>query len=251
MLVAYYDSKGNKQEKKLEVQNGVFKTRVNKALIAQAIDTYWSNQRQSNAHTKDRGAVRGGGKKPWRQKGTGRARVGSIRSPLWKGGGVTFGPSNVINYKKKLSAKMRKAAIRAVFSHQAASDNIVVYQDLAVKDKLKTQDLTKILKAFKDAKLLLVQATASAALFNAAHNLEQINLQVVNELNVFDILNARKIIILEPALEKIYQFWGDVKKAPVVKTEKGVKAEVKTEAKKETKQIITKTIKPVTKKSAK
>jgi large subunit ribosomal protein L4 len=228
MLVAYYDSKGNKQEKKLELQDEVFKTKINNALIAQAVDTYWSNQRQSNAHTKDRGAVSGGGRKPWRQKGTGRARVGSIRSPLWKGGGVTFGPSNVINYAKKMSSKMKKAAIRAGFSHQAANDNIVVYADLGVTDKLKTSELVKILKDFGKEKVMLVQATSNLTLFNAAHNIKNVDLEVVNELNLFGILKAHKIIILEPALESIYKFWGTVKKEkPVTKAVKVSKPVVK------------------------
>lgn len=232
MLVDYYDLKGNKQEKKLEIQNEVFKTKINKTLIAQAIDTYSSNQRQSNAHTKDRSDVSGGGKKPWRQKGTGRARVGSNRSPIWRGGGVTFGPSNAINYSKKMSRKMKQAAIRAAFSHQAANNNIVVYVDLASKDKLKTQDLSKILKDFVEEKTLLIQELPNQSLINAAHNLENINVQVVNELNIFEILKAHKIIILEPALANIYKFWGKVKEEKKVASKEAVKATKETVTKK-------------------
>src|SRR5512146_1176341 len=128
MQVAYYDSKGNKQEKKFELQNEVFKTKVNEALIAQAVDTYYSNQRQSNAHTKDRGDVSGGGKKPWRQKGTGRARVGSIRSPLWRHGGTVHGPQPR-SYEYAFPRKKLLGALRSALAAKLGDGGLTVVEN--------------------------------------------------------------------------------------------------------------------------
>ena len=100
MKVDLYDNKGKKSSKQVELEASVFAGKINQDLLRQYVYTYLGNQRQSNAHTKERGDVRGGGKKPWKQKGTGRARHGSSRSPIWKGGSVTFGPSNDRNFKK-------------------------------------------------------------------------------------------------------------------------------------------------------
>ncbi len=224
MLVAYYNQQGKLKEDKFKLNDDVFKAKVNKVLLTLAVQTYWANQRQSNADTKDRGDVSGGGKKPWRQKGTGRARVGSSRSPIWKGGGVTFGPSNIRNYTKKISKTMRQAAIKGAFSYLAAKDAVVVYEGIKLGDKPKTKDLLKVLKDFQTTKTLLIQPDINVDLFNAAQNLENLNLEVINELNVVKLLDAEKVIILEPALVKIYEFWGSkakkVKAEPVKKESK-------------------------------
>ncbi|CAG1771971.1 partial 50S ribosomal protein L4, partial [uncultured bacterium] len=115
MNLPVFNQKAKKIEE-IEVNDSVFNAPVNDKVLAQYVYVYLSNQRESNAHTKDRSEVRGGGKKPWKQKGTGRARVGSIRSPIWKGGGVTFGPTNQTNWKRKLTKSFKAAAFRNAFS---------------------------------------------------------------------------------------------------------------------------------------
>jgi len=123
----------------IKLSDKVFGIKLNEALIHQAMVTQMANERQVLAHTKDRSEVRGGGKKPWRQKGTGRARAGSSRSPIWIGGGVTFGPTKDRNFKKKINQKMKQKAILMVFSDKAVSENI------AVLDKIETSEFkTKI-----------------------------------------------------------------------------------------------------------
>jgi large subunit ribosomal protein L4 len=231
MLVAYYDNKGKLQKDKKELQADVFAAKVNDKLLAQAVNTFLANQRQSNAQTKDRGEVSGGGKKPWRQKGTGRARAGSSRSPIWKGGGVTFGPTNELNFKKGLNSKMRKLAMVSSLSKQALNDNIVVFSTIELKEG-KTKDLLKIIGDFANEKLLIVQPEADKNLFNAACNLKDVKLEVVNAINYFDVLNAKKIIILEKSLETINKFWGGYGKVVEKKVKKETKKVVKSEAKK-------------------
>ena len=238
MLVGYFDTKGKQIDSKKELKKEVFGVKVNKKLLAQAVAVYLGNQRQANAHTKDRSEVSGGGKKPWKQKGTGRARAGSSRSPIWKGGGVTFGPKNNRNYKKSLTKKMRKAAMLSSFSMQAANEAIVVYKGIDLKNS-KTQDLVKILGKNNSKGLLIVQAGTDEALFNAAHNLKDVKLEVVNAISYYDLLKAKKIILLEDALDKIYEFWGNKKQEKVVKQEVK-KEEVKVEVKKVIKKEVVK-----------
>jgi len=229
MLVEYFDNKGKEIKSKIELRDDVFGAKVNKVLLAQAVRTYLANNRQSNANTKNRGEVSGGDKKPWKQKGTGRARAGSSRSPIWKGGGVTFGPTNEINYKKTLTKKMRKLAMISSFSLQANEGNIVIFQDLKF-EKPSTQDLVKVLGKLSDEKVLLIQKDADQNLVNSAHNIESLNLEVVNAVNYYDILNSKKVIVLESALESIYNFWGSKSESA-----KPVKKEVKPKTVKSTK----------------
>lgn len=222
MLVAYYDKKGKIKESKYELNDAVFAAKVNSSLLTQAVDTFNANQRQSNADVNDRSEVSGGGKKPWKQKGTGRARVGSSRSPLWKGGGKTFGPSNEINYAKKLTKSMRKAAIKAGFTLQAKNGNIAVYEDMELGKEPKTKEVLKLIKDFSDKKLLVIQPEMNDILLNAAHNIQTLNVELVSEVNVIDIMKAQKIIILEKSLEKVNEFWGGKVKAVSEKSDKKV-----------------------------
>lgn len=211
MVVEYYDSKGKLKDKKTTLKDEVFNQKVNKQLLSLAVVVFNANQRQSTADTKERGEVRGGGRKPWKQKGTARARAGSSRSPIWTGGGVTFGPSSEVNFKKKMNKTMRKAAIKSAFSLKAKDKSIVVFEDIALKDKPSTADLIKVIKKFVDNKVLIIQPKINDVLFNSARNLKNVNLELVNEVNVVDVLKAEKIIILEQSLDKIYEFWADKK----------------------------------------
>jgi len=150
-----FDAKG-KEVEKIELDSKVFDGKVNSSLVHQAVVTFLANQRKGLAKTKTRGQVRGGGTKPWRQKGTGRARVGSIRSPIWRGGGVTFGPTKR-SYYKVLPKKMKILALKSALNLKLSEKKLLVIDDLAVKSH-KTKEFAKILDNLKlgDQKVNLV-----------------------------------------------------------------------------------------------
>jgi large subunit ribosomal protein L4 len=227
MLVAYYDNKGKLQKEKKELQADIFAAKVNEKLLTQAVNAYLSNQRQSNAQTKTEVKLVVEVRSPGDKKALVEQELVQSRSPIWKGGGVTFGPTNELNFKKDLNKKMRKLAMVSSFSKQAANDNVVVFSGIDLKEG-KTKDLLKVIGDFGKEKLLIIQSEADKALFNAACNLENVKLEVVNAVNYFDVLNAKKIIILEPALESINKFWGGYGKVIEKKVKKAVKKEAVT-----------------------
>jgi large subunit ribosomal protein L4 len=233
MIINYYDKKGKLSSSTFEVSDSIFAVRINEALLAQYVYSYLSNQREANAHTKDRGEVSGGGKKPWNQKGTGRARAGSIRSPLWKGGGVTFGPKNTRNFKKELTKKMNKAAMRSAFSVLAKNKAVSVMENF-VMDKPNTKTVISILKDFdKIKKLTLIQNGSNVELMMAVRNLPNVRLLNVNELNAYELVNASHIILFADTLETVNKNWGTAKKTVAPKKE--VKEKVVTKKAKSTK----------------
>jgi large subunit ribosomal protein L4 len=209
MQLDLYSDKGTKLSKKITLDDSIFNAKVNNYLLSLAIYVYQKNQRQSTAHAKTRAEVRGGGVKPWRQKGTGRARAGSIRSPIWKGGGVVFGPRNKRNYKIKLSRKMRKSAIRSALSLFANEKKLIILDKVNIKDKKLTQQVEKLAdKLAGEAKLLFIQDGKQRNLFLGSRNLKKVTVVNVNELSVYDLLNNAHLIILKDALEQINNFWG-------------------------------------------
>ena len=144
--VAVYDMEG-RQVGEIDLNEEVFGVEVNQALLHQAIVMYEANKRQGTSSTKTRGEVRGGGRKPWRQKGTGRARHGSIRSPQWRGGGVVFGP-RPREWRQAMPKKARRAALRSALSAKVASGDLVVLDKLEIPEP-KTQHMAQVLKAFQ------------------------------------------------------------------------------------------------------
>lgn len=231
MKVDLYDKNGKKTTSKAELAKEVFEIKVNEALITQAVYVYLSNQRQANAQVKDRSAVSGGGKKPWRQKGTGRARHGSSRSPIWSGGGVTFGPSNNRNYKKKMSKKMRAGAIASAFSKHAEMGNVYVFEGFELGKEKLTQSVLKALETAKiEGKTLIIQKDVNKDLVKAVNNIQGVDIEVVNSLTAYTLVKYKNIIILQDALEFIEIFWGA--KREILE----VKEESKTESKKTTKE---------------
>ena len=161
-----------------------------------------ANNRQGTHSTKTRGEVRGGGKKPWRQKGTGRARAGSIRSPLWSGGGVVFGPKPR-DYSKKINAKVKALAFsRALFDRAVAGEIAVIEQFSSAQPKTKLVDAVVKLIAPK-GKVLLVDAPFTAEAVRATRNIERVSLQEAAKLNTLDLAQYRKIIVSTKALEAI------------------------------------------------
>ena len=174
----------------------------NHELVKLAYDTYLANSRSSHAKTLKRGEVRGGGKKPWKQKGTGRARFGSTRNPIWRHGGVAFGRTGEENFTKKLSRSAKQQAVRQALSMKNA-DKAVFVLDSAVKMTGKTKDAVKVLKDMKlDGKyVLVVVAEKTPEVLQSTNNLADVKLVRATYLNVFDIMNADAIVFSEAGLK--------------------------------------------------
>lgn len=178
---------------------------VHRALVRQM-----TNARQGTASTKTRAEVRGGGRKPWRQKGTGRARAGSIRSPLWRGGGVIFGPKPR-DYDLKMNRKERRLALRTAFANRAA--DIIVVEDFASElSQPKTKELIAALGRWgvkPEVKVLLILPEREETIYLSARNIAKVKLIAATQLNVYDLLNADKIVTTASALEKIQEVYSD------------------------------------------
>jgi len=180
----------------------VFEGNKGRQALKEVIVAINANRRQGTHSTKTRGEVRGGGKKPWRQKGTGRARAGSSRSPLWVGGGVVFGPKPR-DYSKKVNAKVRALAFsRAIFDRASAGELAVIEQFVLPEPKTKLMNEV-VGRIAPKGNILLVDAPFSDEAFRAARNIERVSLQEAAELNPVDLAKYRKIIVSTGALEKI------------------------------------------------
>ena len=171
----------------------------NHELVKLAYDVYLANSRSSHAKTLKRGEVRGGGKKPWKQKGTGRARFGSTRNPIWRHGGVAFGRTGEENFTKKISKSAKLQAVRQALSMQNADKNIIVLADFVAKSG-KTKDAVKELSIEADKNYLVVVAEKTTEIIRATNNIANVKVVRPTYLNVFDILNADKIIFVEKSL---------------------------------------------------
>ena len=200
----------------IELPATVFGARWNATLVKQVLDAQLSNRREPWAHTKTRGEVRGGGKKPWRQKGTGRARHGSTRSPIWVGGGVAHGPRNDRDYSQKVNKKMKRAALFAALSRKAKDGEIKVFDTLALeaaKTKALAAALNNILHMKKNAKrydVLLVAANAGTEnknLFRASSNLQKAKALDAASLNIYDILNHKNLFLDKDAIALIVKHY--------------------------------------------
>lgn len=177
----------------------------NHELVKLAYDAYLANSRSSHAKTLKRGEVRGGGKKPWKQKGTGRARFGSTRNPIWRHGGVAFGRTGNENFTKKIARSSKLLAVRQALSMKNADKAVVTIADFAIKDG-KTKETLKILtdnKIDTSASILLVVPEKDELTLRATNNIANLKAVRPTYLNVFDIMNADKIVISEKALPAI------------------------------------------------
>ena len=174
----------------------------NHELVKLAYDAYLANSRSSHAKTLKRGEVRGGGKKPWKQKGTGRARFGSTRNPIWRHGGVAFGRTGEENFTKKISKQAKRQAVCQALSMKNA-DKAVIVLDKEVKLTGKTKDAVKVLKDLKleGKNVLAVAAEKTPEVLRSTNNLPNVKLVRATYLNVFDIMNADAIVFSEAALE--------------------------------------------------
>lgn len=176
----------------------------NHELLKLAYDAYLANARQVGAKTKTRGEVSGGGKKPWRQKGTGRARFGSSRNPIWRTGGVVFGPRGVENYTKSVNKSAKRAAVRQALTLAAKADKVVVVDE--VKTSGKTREIVGFLKdqkAENARRVLLVVDEKTPELLRSTNNITEVHLIRSNYLSVYHILNADKIILTKAGLDVV------------------------------------------------
>ncbi|MDP3991037.1 MAG: 50S ribosomal protein L4 [Candidatus Nealsonbacteria bacterium] len=182
----------------------IFGLELSSDLVYQTVFSQTANRRQGSAHTKDRGEVSGGGKKPWRQKGTGRARHGSIRSPLWKGGGVTFGPNNAKVFKKKINKKSQRKALLMVLSAKAQKNLIVLVDKLKI-EKPRTKEMGEILKNLpcKEGKCLIVLPVMDKNIILSARNLENVKVMQAKDLNVLDALSCKYMVLPKESIKVI------------------------------------------------
>jgi large subunit ribosomal protein L4 len=197
--ISLYNLEG-KAAGSLELSDAVFAVPVKNSVVHQVYTALMANLRRPWADTKDRGEVSGGGKKPWKQKGTGRARHGSIRSPIWKGGGVTFGPLSARNYKQKINKKMNQAALRMCLSDRLGSEQFLAVETLPTDGKTKAvAKLRSALPGSGKTTLLVVSGKDESA-ERAVRNIPRIELVRAQDVNVLDVLNHQYIIATKDAL---------------------------------------------------
>ena len=201
--LSVYNMAGKTTGEEIELKEEVFGVEFNEPVVHQAIVRQQSNERQGTSATKTRGMVRGGGRKPWRQKGTGHARVGSTRSPLWVGGGVTFGPQPR-SYVKDMPRKARRLAIRCALSAKVAAGQMVIIDNIAFDD-FKTKRTVEMLEAFGAAenKTLIITNGENENVELSARNLRKVTVINNGGLNCFDLLHNNKVFLDKNAVEKI------------------------------------------------
>lgn len=201
-----FDSKGAKVSD-IELAESVFGIEPNTSAMHLCVVNYLANQRQGTQSTKTRSEVSGGGKKPWRQKGTGRARQGSTRAPQWTHGGVVFAPKPR-DYRFSVNKKVRRLAMKSAFSSKAQENEIIVVDSIAM-DEYKTKKIVAMLKAIEaDKKALIVLPEVDSKIIKSANNIPGVKTAQVNTLNVYDILNADKLVIVKDAVSKIEEVYA-------------------------------------------
>ncbi|MFO7288891.1 LSU ribosomal protein L4P [Planifilum fulgidum] len=204
--VAVYDMNGS-QVDEIELSDAVFGIEPHAAVLHDAVVMQLASMRRGTHAVKNRAAVRGGGRKPWRQKGTGRARHGSIRSPLWVGGGVVFGPKPR-SYAYKLPKKVRRLAMKSALSSKVKNDELIVLDDLKMEQP-KTREMVKVLGNLKvDRKALVVSSTYDENVALSARNIPGVKFVQAEGLNVYDILNHDKLILTRDAVARVEEVWG-------------------------------------------
>lgn len=208
MEVKVYNQKGE-ESGKAELPADIFEVKNNPDLVYQVVTTQAANRRQGNAHTKNRGDVSGGGKKPWRQKGTGRARHGSNRSPIWRHGGVVFGPRSNKVYGGKINKKMRQAALCMALSAKAGSDSLVVVDTLKPAEPktkiiaLALTNLKKNIDSFKKGTILIAIPQFEASTVRATRNLHDVKTLEASKLNALDVLSSKYLLLPQESIEVI------------------------------------------------
>ncbi len=189
--------------KDIKLDDNVWGITPNDQVIYESINLFMANRRQGTHSTKNRSEVSGGGRKPWRQKGTGNARQGSIRAPHWVGGGVIFGPTSNRNYTKKMNKKERRLALKSALTYKA-TDKAIIVVDKFDAETSKTKDMMKVLEGLKvTGKTLIVTTELTENLILSTRNLSNLKVVLANELNTYDVLYVDKIIITEDAVKYV------------------------------------------------
>ncbi len=200
--VPVFDKSG-KKVKEINAPEGVFSTPPKEHLVYEAVINYRANQRRGTASTKIRKEVRGGGKKPWRQKGTGRARAGSIRSPLWRSGGITFGP-RPRDYSYNIPKKARLAALKSVLTQKLAEERIRIVEKLDIPEP-KTKEAIKLLKLMKLDDVLFVDSAQNKNLLLSTRNIPRIRTVDSRYLNIYDVLSYSNLVFSHQAFETLME----------------------------------------------
>ena len=194
----------NTKNKDITISNEVFSKEFNESLIHQAVISFMSTSRQGSSKQKNRSEVRGGGKKPYRQKGTGSARAGTIRSPLWRGGGVTFA-SRPRDFSKKINKKMYRAAIKSIFSELVRQNRLVAIEKPVLK-KPKTKEIASFLNEFSLSKVLIITDELDMNLYLSARNIPNVDVITVREINPVNLLKPQKVAVTGEALKQIEEW---------------------------------------------
>ena len=190
----------------INISENAFSKDFNESLVHQAVVSFLAGSRQGTSKQKTRSEVSGGGKKPYRQKGTGRARAGTIRSPLWRGGGIAFA-ATPRNYSKKINKKMYRAAIRSIFSELLRQGRLVAIEK-PVLEKPKTKEIANFLKEFSLSKVLIITDELDVNLYLSARNIPNVDIITVREINPVNLLKAQKVAVTADAFKKIEE-WID------------------------------------------
>jgi len=203
MKVDIYKKDGTKTGESIDLSEQIFGIEPNDHVIYLAVKAHLANRRQGTHKTKERSEVRGGGKKPWRQKGRGGARAGTSRSPLWVGGGTIFGPKPH-SYRQKLNKKVKQLAVKSAFSHKAKAEQIKVIEDFDFETP-KTKDFADILRALKiyGKKTLLLTNGTLETVYKSGRNIEKVKVLEANKANAYDVLNNQVLLVQKSAVELI------------------------------------------------
>ena len=204
--VTVFDVNGNKVSE-LALNESIFSIEPNVSAMHLMVKAYLANQRQGTQSTLTRSEVSGGGKKPWRQKGSGRARQGSTRAPQWYHGGIAHGPKPR-EYGFSINKKVRRLAMQSAFSAKAADDEILVLDSFGVEE-IKTKEVAKVLAALPTGKkTLIVLPEKNDVIYKSARNIAGVKVALINTLNVYDILNCDKLLVLQDAVSKIEEVYA-------------------------------------------
>lgn len=203
MLVDTYNRQGEQLEEQTRLPKDIFDMEISNDLLHQVVVSQRQNRRQVSADTKGRAEVSGGGRKPWRQKGTGRARHGSIRSPLWKGGGVTFGPSTEKNLKKEIPGKMRRKALFMALSSKVRDDELILIDNFNLEE-IKTKEAKKVLNNLNvDDTCLVALEEAKEEVIKSLRNLPDVQVMEARNLNALDLLKYKYLLLEKDAIKVI------------------------------------------------
>jgi len=203
MKLDVYKIDGSKSGESVELSDNIFGIEPNDHVIYLSVKAYLANQRQGTHKTKERSEVRGGGKKPWRQKGRGTARAGTTRSPLWIGGGTIFGPKPR-NYRQKLNKKVKQLALKSAFSHKAKAEQIIVVEDFNF-ELPKTKDFASILNSLNvnGKKSLVLTGDFQEVVYKSGKNIAKVKTLEASKANTYDVLNSQVLILQKGAVAKI------------------------------------------------